>query len=220
MVRPTTHHQAKRSEIIAAAATSFAMYGYEGTSNKTIAKEGGFSSPALIYHYFPKGKAELFLACIQEHQPLKKLGEMARAEADEPPEIYLRHLAHTYIKLTQEESSLRMIRMVLAEVPRFPELARIVPEQLGPMIFYPVISYFKKQEAAGNIEIKHPTAMVMQFFGPLFLRALFGSVLTQAHLPLPLPTDEEMVESLVETFLHGVRRENETIGKPQEQCHE
>lgn len=214
MARPATNRQAKRAEIIAAAFKSFSTYGYEGTSNTKIAAEGGFS-PTLIYHYFPS-KAELFSACVEDFQPLKTLGEAVRTDTGEPPEIYLRKLAQTYLKISQDENTIRVLRMVIADVPRFPELAQVLPERVAPIIFYPLINYLMKQAAAGRIEMKHPLAMVMAFYGPLFVRAVFGSVLANSHLPFSLPTNEEMVETVVESFLHGLMSENKLKEKSQE----
>jgi AcrR family transcriptional regulator len=215
MARPKTNHQAKRAEIIAAAFKSFSTYGYEGTSNTKIAAEGGFS-PTLIYHYFPGGKAELFAACVEEFQSLKNLGEAVRTDTDEPPEIYFRKLAQTYLKIASDEETQRLLRMVIMEVPRFPELAQVLPARIAPVIILPVINYLMKQARAGRIEMRQPIAMIMAFYGPLLIRAVFGRVLAQAPLPLPLPTDEEMIDTVVKTFLHGLLIGNEANILPQE----
>lgn len=214
MARPATNHQAKKAEIIAAAFKSFSTYGYEGTSNTKIAAEGGFS-PTLIYHYFPS-KAELFTACVENFQPLKNLGEAVRADTGEPPEIYLRKLAQAYLRITEDENTIRLLRMVITDVPRFPELAQVLPERVAPLIFYPVIGYWMKQAAAGRLEMKHPIAMIMTFYGPLLVRVMFGQVLAQSHLPFSLPTNEEMVDTVVESFLHGLMSENKLKEKSQE----
>lgn len=210
MARPATNHQAKRTEIIAAAFKSFSTYGYEGTSNTKIAAEGGFS-PTLIYHYFPKGKVELFTACVEEFQPLKNLGEAVRTDTNEPPEIYFRKLAQTYLKIADNEETQRLLRMVVTEVPRFPELVQVLPERIAPVIILPVINYLIKQAVAGRIEMKHPIAMMMTFYGPLLVRAMFGQVLAQARLPFPFPSDEEMIDAVVQSFLHGNLIENKPI---------
>ena len=56
-----------RSEIVAAAATAFSEGGYEATSLRAIAARAGVD-PALVHHYFPAGKAELFNAAVAESQ--------------------------------------------------------------------------------------------------------------------------------------------------------
>jgi AcrR family transcriptional regulator len=215
MARPPTNHQAKKAEIIAAAFKSFSTYGYEGTSNTKIAAEGGFS-PTLIYHYFPN-KTALFMACVEDFQPLKNLGDAVRAAADEPPDIYLRKLALTYLEITEDENTIRILRMIITEVSRFPELAQVFPERVAPLIFYPVVEYFMKQAAAGRLEMKHPIAMIMTFYGPLLVKALFGPVLSQTRLPFTLPTNDEMVETVIQSFLHGLTSENKNKLKEKSQ---
>ena len=48
-----------RAEIIAAAAAAFVEGGFEGTSLRAVAGRAGVD-PALVHHYFPGGKPELF----------------------------------------------------------------------------------------------------------------------------------------------------------------
>jgi AcrR family transcriptional regulator len=58
-----------RAEIVAAAAIAFSEGGYEGTSLRAVAGRAGVD-PALVHHYFPSGKAELFHAAVAEaHEP-------------------------------------------------------------------------------------------------------------------------------------------------------
>jgi len=58
-----------RAEIVSAAAMAFAEGGYEATSLRAVAGRAGVD-PALVHHYFPAGKAELFHAAVAEaHEP-------------------------------------------------------------------------------------------------------------------------------------------------------
>jgi AcrR family transcriptional regulator len=209
MARPATNHQTRKAEIVTAAIKSFATYGYEGTSNKTIAQAGGFKSPALIYHYFPGGKPELFQACLEEFQPLKTFQHIMESDFDAPLEAYLRKLASNYLKMVQDETVGRLIRIILTEAPRFPELAEILPRRLVPVMVLPTLAYLGKYAASGQLQITQPLALIMQFFGPLFARTIFRMVgITDKLAPVPFPTDEELVDSLVETFLHGVLKDS------------
>lgn len=209
MARPATNHEARKAEIVAAAIKSFASYGYEGTSNKTIAQAGGFKSPALIYHYFPGGKPALFQACLEEFQPLKTFQHSMDSDFDAPLEVYLRKLASNYLEMVQDETVGRVIRIILTEAPRFPELVEIIPRRMFPVMVQPTLAYLSKYAATGQIQVKQPIALAMQFFGPLFARTVLRMVgVTDKMIPLPFPSDEEFVESMVETFLHGVLKDS------------
>jgi TetR/AcrR family transcriptional repressor of mexJK operon len=205
MARPATNHQTRKAEIVAAALKSFAVYGYEGTSNKTIAQEGGFKSPALIYHYFPGGKAELFQTCLEEFQPLKTFQKMMETELELPIEQYLRKLGLNYLKTVNDDRVRAVMRIVVTEAPRFPELAGILPTKLAPLILQPTLIYFSRYAMTHEMQVTHPMALILEFFGPLLARTLLRLVgIDEGKSPLPFPTDEELVDSLVATFLHGI----------------
>ena len=221
MARPATNHETRKAEIVAAAIKSFATYGYEGTSNRTIAHEGGFKSPALIYHYFPGGKPALFQACLEEFQPLKTFQHSMDSDFDAPIEIYLRKLAANYLEMVQDETTGRLIRIILTEAPRFPELVEIIPRRMVPVMVYPTLAYLGKYAASGRLQINQPVAMVMQFFGPLFARTILRMVgVSEKVVPLPFPSDEEFVESVVKTFLHGILKKADCQPNLQEQSNE
>jgi AcrR family transcriptional regulator len=53
-----------RAEIVDAAAGAFAEAGFEATSLRAVAGRAGVD-PALVHHYFPGGKSELFNAAME-----------------------------------------------------------------------------------------------------------------------------------------------------------
>ncbi|HEX2909608.1 MAG TPA: TetR/AcrR family transcriptional regulator [Chloroflexia bacterium] len=222
MARPATNYAAKKAEIVAAAIKSFARYGYEGTTNKTIATEGGFKSPALIYHYFPGGKTELFMACLEEFQPLKTVQEVATSNMDAPPEVYLPDLARAYLKLVKDETTGRIFQIMLAEMVRFPELAEVIPRRIFPAIVLPLFNYLNKQVKAGNIELDNAMSVALTFFGPYFLRGLIYQVQAVTDIPVPVavPTEQQLIETACNIFLHGIWREPVSNKLPQEQENE
>ncbi len=203
MVRPSSNHNLKKAEIVAAALKSFAVYGFEGTTNKTIAKEGGFKSPALIYHYFPDGKTELFRACLDQFQPLQTFSQLLKTGQDELPEVHLKRLARAYLELLEDETTARIIRIVITEMPRNAELAEMLPRHMLPVMVLPMINYLGQLAASGLIEMKQPLTTVLQFFGPLFLRAFVGQLGINRYLPIPLPEYDELVDSVVDSFLQN-----------------
>ena len=88
-----------RSELIAAAAKLFARHGYHGVGLEQIAREAGFSTGAIYWHF--AGKQDLFLALYEEwvarrvreiragSSEQSNLVERARAAADD----WMRRLA-------------------------------------------------------------------------------------------------------------------------------
>ncbi len=210
MARPKTNHEEKKAQILSAAMKTFAQHGYEGTTNKLIAAEvrhatGQSFTPALIYHYFPEGKLQLLETVVHSYQPLQNLSRVLQQETDAPPETFLPRAAHAYIQIFQEPSMARMARIFFIEGPRHPELAQHIFGRIMPIILLPLANYLQRQADQGTIRPINPFAAIFQFFGPLLIRAFATENLHLIdQLPFPLPDDDEMIASHVQTFLRGI----------------
>jgi AcrR family transcriptional regulator len=211
MARPATNHQEKKVQILEAALKTFARHGYEGTTNKLIAEEAGkligengkAVSPTLIYHYFPEGKAQLFMECLKQFPPLHKFAEALSNSMELPPEDFLRTVAKTYNELMTTEGVMPIFRLMVSEGPRNPELPRILASQLAPTFLLPLIGYFMQQSQLGRLRAMQPDQIVLQVFAPLLMRRLMLSTIPDGFRPITIGSDQEFIDSLVETLLHG-----------------
>jgi AcrR family transcriptional regulator len=70
-----------RAEILAAAHACFHHAGYDATSVRAVSRKAGVD-PALVYHYFPGGKAELFAAAMRMAGDPRRVLEAARQEGE------------------------------------------------------------------------------------------------------------------------------------------
>jgi AcrR family transcriptional regulator len=68
-----------RAHIVAAARACFHRSGYDATSVRAVSRHAGVD-PALVYHYFPGGKPELFAAAMRMAGDPRRVLEAARAE--------------------------------------------------------------------------------------------------------------------------------------------
>ncbi len=214
MPRPDTQHEERKSQLVRAATAVFARYGYEGASNRLIAEEvrrstGRPFTPALLYHYFPDGKAALFSAVLGQHEPLQSFGRALQEVLDAPPEVFLRRAARAYLAMFADPHTARLARIVISEGRRHPELTQNLVRHIGPLIVLPVVGYLLRQVEAGRLRPIPPLAAALQFFGPLLMRGIMVDVVGSAPLPYPLPDDETLIESHVRTFLHGLATSNE-----------
>ena len=213
MPRPDTQHEERKTALVRAATAVFARCGYEGASNRLIAEEvrrstGRPCTPALLYHYFPDGKAALFSAVLGQHEPLQSFGRALQDAPDAPPEVFLRRAARAYLAMFEDAHTARLARIVISEGRRHPELTQNLVRHIGPLILMPVIGYLQRQAEAGRLRTISPLAAVLQFFGPLFMRGIMVDVLGKTALPYPLLDDETLIESHVRTFLEGLRIED------------
>ncbi len=115
------HGERRRQQILGAAFTCFARYGYHRTSMDQIVAEAGLSKGAL-YGYF-KGKKDLFLALHDLHYgELRKRLEGAFAEKSVTKR--LERGAEIFVStLRKEYADLSMINLEFwSEAPRRPDL--------------------------------------------------------------------------------------------------
>ncbi len=73
-----------RQTIVDAARTEFSERGYEGASVRAIARRAGVD-PSLIYHYFPTGKADVFVASIGLPMDPRSVKQQAQRRAKARP---------------------------------------------------------------------------------------------------------------------------------------
>ncbi|MEI7556219.1 TetR/AcrR family transcriptional regulator [Candidatus Chlorohelix sp.] len=208
MARPDTNFEEKKAQLARVATTVFAKYGYEGSTNRLIAKEmeqqtGASFTPALIYHYYA-GKEDLFRAVVNQFPPPQKLSQVIQDNLDAPPEILLRHIGVTYLELFEDPLTASLMRMLLTEVQANPELAHIVAERVVPSVVMPFAQYIIRQVAQGRFKSDNPVTLIFQFFSPLFQRVLLSSLGFFEVFPIQMPSREDYVNTLVDGFLHGV----------------
>ncbi len=211
MARTPIYHEEKKAQIVQAALTTFAKYGYEGTTNKLIAQEAGKLigpdgkpiSPALIYHYFPEGKPQLFTACLQQFPSLQKFRQIIIDNSQQPPEVFLRVVANTYNNLLGTEGVLPIIRIVIGEGPRQPDLLNSLMSILAPEMIGPLLDYFQKQIQHGQTWKLKPDQLAMMLMAPLFMRRTMLSTFPAAAMLFIQSSDEEFIETLVQTILRG-----------------
>jgi AcrR family transcriptional regulator len=110
--------------ILAAAIEEFAERGYAGAGMAAVAGRAGVAK-GLLYHYFPGGKADLFMAAVRGCVA-PKLDEAERliAAFQGPRREMLRSLIITgYARMAENPREQVLFKLIIAESDRFPELA-------------------------------------------------------------------------------------------------
>lgn len=123
MPAPSPSKQAQKiSGVLDAATRVFLAFGFNRATTDMIQREAGVSKSTL-YDCFPNKQA-LFVAVI-ERQCATLAAEMQAIDAASPdlPRA-LRDIGASYLRTALSPMGLALFRMVVAEAPRFPELAR------------------------------------------------------------------------------------------------
>lgn len=160
---PTYHQrvaQEKRALIVTAATTLFLELGYDRTSLARIAERSGVSR-ATLFKQFPS-KAALFDAIVTESWS-------TGGEEDPPPTGNLVEglgiIGRRYAELLGRPQMTDLFRIVIAELPRFPELADAQFSHGKMPYFESVRSYLLAEHKAGTVRVEDADLAATQFLG-------------------------------------------------------
>lgn len=190
---PTYHRQvaaSNRSTILDAAAGLFLESGYDRTSLARVAERAGVSK-ATLFKQFPT-KSELFEATVLA------AGDTPNGELVDPSpgdfHAGLVTLGMAYAELLARPRMADLMRLVIAESPRFPELR----ERTFDFGTLPVLAalrrYFRAETAAGNARVDDPDVAAPQFLG-MIATVVFWPRLVHAHWSL---SDDEVLRVIDE----------------------
>jgi AcrR family transcriptional regulator len=175
--RPKNPPPDRRTEILTAALEVFAARGYAAATNAEIARAAGVT-PAALYYYFPS-KADLFRAAVTERRE-QILPHLANPEAgllELPPALVLPQLVTLFRTFLGDPKTQLLLKVILSEGPRSPELVQIWTEQaVGPGIQL-VTSYLRHQMEAGKLKPLDPRVMLLLVQGPLIMTLIMKEFL-------------------------------------------
>jgi len=176
----------KRAAILAAAKTSFLENGYAGTSMEAIAKSANVSIMTLYRH--AKNKEDLFHAVISnacepaddiERAALEGILAMPMEQALVESAL---HMQGTLI----EKDSVALLRVVLAEAPRFPRLAELAYRGFVGRLESAIAWALSRMEKTAGLTEEERCRL-----GSLFVERIVGPELLRALLGLAGPTDAD-----------------------------
>lgn len=192
----------RRAQIVRAAFEEFAAHGFAGATIKGIARAARLQSQALIYWYFPTKEA-LFQAVIEAHIPFLQDLAAAGPLLDRPPEEVLPLLARGYLATAHLPVAQGLLRILIPEVLRRPELAALIGSLLRDRVLAFLTVYMDRQIALGRFRSHDTRSSARAFFGMLIPQA--AGVVALPALLVDGPTDDQHVATAVEIFLRGVR---------------
>ncbi len=192
--RRSSYHQAvaatNREAILAAAAELFLESGYDRTALLRVAEQAGVST-ATLFKQFPT-KAELFEATV-----------LSAGRSPAPPSVDipigdfqagLTALGDAYVELLTRPHMVALMRTVIAESPKFPELR----ERTFDFGTLPVLDelnrYLRAVHAEGSVHIDDPGLVSAQFLG-MIASSVFWPRLVHGTWSI---TDDEQSHVVVE----------------------
>jgi len=196
----------RRAQILEAAFEEFSAKGFKGATIKSIARTAGLQSPALIYWYFPDKEA-LFREVLEARIPVLRTVRDPAGLLDLPPEKVLPTIARGYLSTFDNPAAQRMVRLMVGEAMRRPEIAEIFGNTVIKRVLGFLKSYMARQIELGRLRPHDVRSSARAFMGMLLPQA-GGKVFFPAIREDGL-TDEEHIEAAVEIFLRGLGREED-----------
>jgi AcrR family transcriptional regulator len=198
--------QQTRERIRAAARRLFLQQGYQATSMDAIRAASGVASKETVYRHYPS-KEKLFID-VMGHLTMEQPGFSAMVAAlPEPRDLpslrqALTTLAHEILSLMRQPDYLPLLRILIAETARFPELGPLffatVPQR-GFAIIVGLLRAARDHRVIAGVEYE------------VVARALLGGLLTYAVQGLLAAEDEafaphDRADTLVAIMLRAVEQ--------------
>src|SRR6187399_164951 len=154
----------KRDAILSAAADVFLKGGYLGTNVDAIAAGSGVSKQTVYKHF--GSKEVLFVEIVASMT--SDAGDLVVGETSEPAgsaELagYLRAYAEKQLTVVLTPRLMQLRRLVIGEVARFPDLARVLYERGPQRATAKLVTMFERLAARGLLTLDDPSVAASQF---------------------------------------------------------
>jgi AcrR family transcriptional regulator len=193
-----TRRDKRRQAMLDAAAGLFSEKGYEATTlSEVVARSGG--SLSTLYELFGS-KAGLLVAMVAERCQRLTAVISDVAVAGLPLEAALGEIGRYGLSLLTNADSIGLLRIVIAESPRQPELGRLFYEA-GPAAGRRILGRYLADEAErGALVIDDPEAAAIYFS-----QMLLGDLQMRALCALPVAEGDEADAHIARTVAAFMR---------------
>lgn len=184
----------KREQILQGAMQVFLAHGYAGTSMDRVAATAGVSKQTIYSHF--QDKQGLFTVLIERVTIHRLQNDLGSEPLCGEPAILLRRVAHAFLDRMSSPDYLNLLRVIVAESGRFPELAELYNRTVIQRGRHILTTYF---QAHSELNILDPEAMAHVFAGTLVSFCLAQEIL-HGKLTSSL-TGEKVVDELIDLTL-------------------
>ncbi|WP_353644779.1 TetR/AcrR family transcriptional regulator [Mesorhizobium sp. WSM2239] len=179
----------KRKAILDAATEVFLKSGYLGTNMDEIAARSGVSKQTVYKHF--SSKEALFIEIVTSMTD--DAGDIVRnevAELDEGGDVaeYLVDYAYRQLTVVLTPRIMQLRRLVIGEVSRFPELARVLYERGPARALATLAAMFERLAARGMLSIDDPS-VAASHFNWLVMSAPLNQAMLLGDEAIPKPAE-------------------------------
>lgn len=203
----TTRMEKKRTQIRDAARRLFLQHGFQGTSTDAILVAAGIASKETLYRYYTS-KEDLFVDVLRsltvERADLREFMQRAPAPASaQELRTLLRAVAQEILDNMLQPNYLALIRLAMAELPRFPQLGALFRQTVPEPAMNYILTLLRNGQANGVVRKDRDLETVgRMFLGALLTYAIFdGLWLTEQAPQMP---EAGAIDAIVEAILDVV----------------
>ncbi len=197
---------AKREQIVAGAQRVFLRDGFAGASTDDIAAKARVSKRTL-YSYYP-GKEELFADVLRrltiENPQTRVLAAVEEVEPEDLGELRetLVGLAGRIVSVMMDPDYLALLRTIIADTHRFPQLGEIYRSTVPERGFRTFLTLMERVRERRIVEVPDTEAATRLFFGPLVTYALLDGLFKPGERPQP--PAREKIEHIVDMYMKAI----------------
>lgn len=197
--------QQTRERLRTAARRLFLQQGYMATSIDAILAEAGISSKETLYRHYA-GKEELFVdilssQTLERSDFSEKLAALPKVQDLFTLRQVFTVLAREILALMMQPEYLALMRIIIAEAPRFPQLGPLVfaaIPQRGLSLVMALLREAQEQHIIANVDFE---AVARTLLGGLLTYAFEGLVFVEQQVRLP-PVDR--IDAIVEVMFRSL----------------
>ena len=203
--RQNSRAQKTREQIRTAAYRLFLQHGYLSTSTDAIMAEAGISSKETLYRHYAS-KEELFVdvlghLTLEQPRPSSLMAQIPTLHDLQALRVALTTIAREILSIMIQPEYLALLRMIMAETPRFPQLGslfRATVPQRGLTYLTALLHQARDQGIIADVDFDAVT------------HALLGGLLTYALLDLFFagedahPPSLERADAVVEVMMRAL----------------
>ncbi len=201
---PQTRTEKKRAQIRAAAKHLFLQHGFQATSTDAIAAAASISKETL-YRYYAK-KEDLFVDVLRSLTIERLFWVQLMERLTEPKNtqelrVLLQTTAQGLLETMMQPEYLAILRLIVAESPRFPELGDLFRQTVLAQGFNYFLTLLRSGQRNGAVrEHIDPPTVARMFLGTLLTYILPNGLIWSRQAPqIPDPgTIDTFVDHMME----------------------
>jgi TetR/AcrR family transcriptional repressor of mexJK operon len=173
-----------------------------------VTKEAGVSKQT-VYSYYAS-KDDLLIDVLKKliHSLTESLVSLEHFTFNNQNELQqvLRHLAHQYIRSLMQSNYLALMRVIISESPRFPQLGELFRSTLPNTAYTSVSAVLQQAKNKGLVHSVDTDAAVRMFVGPLLTYILLGGVIVTDR-PFQQPEMDEL-DAIVDLYMKAIVKDH------------